>query len=115
MKIALVNIFKPQAGSADGITEYTYQLYQKLKKRHKIDLFWALQKSKREDILGRVYVETIFRRTILNKLLKGNYDIIHITNSEIGWLAKDLKNKGTKSAIVISIHDFVRIREKGNL
>ncbi|MGA2800133.1 MAG: glycosyltransferase [Candidatus Micrarchaeaceae archaeon] len=108
MRVALVNIFKPREGSGDGITEYTLQLYKKLKQKHKIDLVFALDESKRIDIPGRVYVETFFRLAA-KKLIEGNYDVVHITNPEIGYFAKKLKKAGVKAKIIVTIHDFVRV------
>ncbi len=108
MKIALVNIFEPKEGSGDGITEYTYQLYKKLRQKHKIDFIFALEESKRIDIPGRVYVETFFRLAA-KKLIAGNYDVVHITNPEIGYFAKKLKKAGVKAKIIVTIHDFVRV------
>jgi glycosyltransferase involved in cell wall biosynthesis len=108
MRIAFVNIFRPRGGSGDGITEYTYQLYEKLKDRHKIDFFFALEESKRVDIPGRLYTELYFR-FILKKLAYGNYDAIHITNPEIGYVAKNIKKYGIKSKVILTIHDFVRV------
>lgn len=108
MKIALINIFKPQSGSGDGITEYTYQLYQKLKKRHTIDFFFALKESRRVDVIGRIYVETFFRLAA-KEIIEGNYDIVHITNPEIGYFAEKLKKAGVKAKIILTIHDFVRV------
>ncbi len=108
MKIALVNIFKPEDGSGDGITEYTYQLYKKLRHKHKIDLFFALDKSKRVDVPGRIYAETIFKLAA-KEIIAGDYDIVHITNPEIGYFAKKLKNAGVRAKTIVTIHDFVRV------
>lgn len=108
MRIALVNIFKPREGSGDGITEYTYQLYKRLRKKHRVDLFYALEESRRIDISGRLYVETFFRST-LGKLIAGDYDIVHITNGEIGYFAKGLRKAGVRAKIVVTIHDFIRV------
>jgi len=108
MKIALVNVIKPQEGSRDGMTEYTYQIYERLRKRHTVDLIYVTEKSKRLDNLAYLYASTLFKLKI-RKLAKKDYDIIHITNQELGFVAKEVKRLGTKAKVITSIHDLMRM------
>ncbi|MDE1870269.1 MAG: glycosyltransferase family 4 protein [Candidatus Micrarchaeota archaeon] len=112
MKIALLNTIKPHAGSGDGMTEYTYQLYTKLGKGNKVDAIYPLENSKRNDIFGLVYANSLFKLR-LRKLAKEDYDIIHITNQELGFAAKMLKRLGSKARIITSIHDLMRVKDEG--
>ncbi|MDE1870247.1 MAG: glycosyltransferase [Candidatus Micrarchaeota archaeon] len=108
MKIALVNVIKPQEGSRDGMTEYTYQLYERIRKKHVVDLVYVTEKSKRLDSIAYVYANTLFKFKV-RKLAKKKYDIIHITNQELGFVAKTVKKLGTKAKVITSIHDLMRM------
>ncbi|MDE1855910.1 MAG: glycosyltransferase family 4 protein [Candidatus Micrarchaeota archaeon] len=110
MKIALLNTIKPGPGSGDGITEYTYQISQRLKKGNTVDLVYPLEESKRNDIFGLVYANSVFKLRIRN-LAKEGYDVIHITNQELGFAAKMLKRLGTRAKIITSIHDLMRVKD----
>src|SRR5208282_3258189 len=106
MKIAIVNTTKPISGTGDGVTEYSYQLYEKLKsiKGNKVDLFYSLKKTKRNNALGLLYTQTLFKRRI-PELIKGNFDIIHITNQEVGFVAKLVKKDKSNAKVITTIHD----------
>jgi len=112
MKIALLNTIKPHAGSGDGMTEYAYQLCTKLSKSNKVDAIYPLEQSKRSDIFGLVYTNSVFKLRI-RKLAKEDYDIIHIANQELGFVAKMLKRLGCKARIITSIHDLMRVKDEG--
>ena len=112
MKIAILNVIKPHAGSGDGMTEYAYQLYTKLSKSNKVDLIYPLEQSKRNDIFGLVYTNSVFKLRLRN-LAKEDYDIIHIVNQELGFAAKMLKRLGSKARIITSIHDLMRVKDEG--
>lgn len=111
MKIALLNVIKPHAGSGDGMTEYAYHLYTELSKGNKVDLVYPLERSKRNDIFGLVYANSVFKLKIKN-LAKEDYDVIHIVNQELGFAAKMLKRLGSKAKIITSIHDLMRVKDK---
>ena len=109
MKIAIINTIKPQPESGDGITEITYKLYSILKKKHSVDLIYPLNVSRRNDILGLLYANTFFKLKI-GKLAHSDYDIIHIANHELGYVAKILRKSNTKAKIVSTIYDVVRVK-----
>ncbi len=113
MRIALINPIRPQPGSGDGMTEYTYQLYKRLAKKHKVDLLYPLNESKRNDVIGLTYTYFFFGSRIA-ALAKKNYDIIHITNHEMGFAAKILKDQGSDAKIVTTIHDLMRLKQGYN-
>ncbi len=113
MKIALVNSIKPQPGSGDGMTEYTYQLYKRLSRKHKVDLVYSIEKSKRNDVTGLAYTYIIFGKMI-KELAKKDYDIIHITNQEMGFVAKILKANSSKAKIIVTVHDLMRLKRGFN-
>jgi len=114
MRIALVSTIKPSPGTGLGMSEYTYQLTKHLKalnKNLKVDNVYAISEPKRNNILGLLYTNTIFKLKI-KKLSKTDYDIVHITDHEIGFVAKILKKSGSRARIVTTIHDLARF-EKG--
>jgi glycosyltransferase involved in cell wall biosynthesis len=113
MRIALVNVTKPESGTGDGVTEYTYRLYEKLRriKGNKVSLFYSIKETKRNNIRGLLYTQTLFRHK-LKPLLEGNYDIIHITNQEVGFVARAVKNSNSKAKVVTTIHDTMRLRSE---
>jgi len=114
MKVALVNTVKPSPGTGLGMSEYTYQLTKHLKalnKNLKIDNIYAISEPKRNNITGLLYTNTIFKLKV-KKLAKQDYDIVHITDHEIGFVAKILKKSGGSAKIVTTIHDLARF-EKG--
>ena len=110
MKIALINTIKPEQGSGDGITDYTYRLYERLKTNNRVDLVYGIDQSKRNDIRGNLVLYSFFKSKI-RKLAKMDYDIVHITNQELGFAAKILKKAGSKAKIITSIHDLMRLDE----
>jgi len=110
MRIALINTIRPEAGSGDGITEYTYQLYSRYKGKNKVDLAYGVEESKRNDVKGNLIIHSLFKSKI-KKLAKMDYDIIHITNQELGFAAKMLKKAGSNAKILFSVHDLMRLDE----
>ncbi len=113
MKIALVNSIMPQPGSGDGMTEYTYQLYKRLSKNNKVDLVYSIRESKRNDIRGLTYTYFLFSKRIM-ELARKDYDIIHITNQEMGFVARILKENNSKAKVVVTIHDLMRLKQGYN-
>lgn len=111
MKIALISVTKPIAGTRDKVTEYTYQLYNRFSKNknNEIDLIYAIGETKASNTIGLIYTNTIFRSTIPG-LVKKHYDIIHITNQEVGFAAKILRGAGEKGIIITTVHDTLRMR-----
>ena len=93
MKILIIITTKPYKGSGTGLTEYAYQLSEHLKPlmphNNSIDFLYALGDSKRNNIKGLLYSNTTFKK-IIAKAPKDKYDIIHITDHEIGFAAKIL-------------------------
>ncbi|MDE1804679.1 MAG: glycosyltransferase [Candidatus Micrarchaeota archaeon] len=109
MDIAIVNIIKPRKDSGDGITEYAYRLHQGLARRNggnHVDLIYALEESKRNNMAGLIYANTLFRRK-LESVRMHDYDIIHIVNHEIGFAAGIFQQR-TNAKIVTTIHDTIR-------
>ena len=113
MKICIVDIQKPHAGSGSGIGEYTYQLVKGLKKKKNVEVteFYAVQRVGRFDIKNLIYINTLFKAKLAS-LAKRDFDIIHITNHEIGFAAKILKQRGTKAKIITTIHDAIRLHSR---
>jgi glycosyltransferase involved in cell wall biosynthesis len=111
VKILLINTTRPEFGTGDKITEYTYQLYKHLiqNKSDSIDLLYAINDTKSSNTIGLIYTNTIFRSKIPGFANKG-YDIIHITNQEVGFAAKILREAGYKGTIITTLHDTLRMR-----
>ena len=112
MKIALINTIKSAEGTGDGMTEYTYQLYARLSKSNEVDLIYSVDKLVRNNVKGLLYTNTLFK----NKMSKVNwekYDIVHITNQEMGFVARIIKKRpGSKVKVITTIQDFARV-DKG--
>lgn len=108
MKVAMVTLIRPYHGSGDGITEYTYQIYNKLKGKMTIDFICPLEKVKHHDTLGLIYANSIFKNRI-KKLASMDYDVIHITHPELGFAAKILKQSRSRARVVSCIHDLMRL------
>ena len=111
MKIALINTIRPAEGTGDGMTEYTYQLYTRLQKSNEVDLIYSVDKLVRNNVKGLLYTNTLFK----NKLAKidwQKYDIVHITNQEMGFVAKLVKKSNSKTKVIATIQDFARM-DKG--
>ena len=115
MKLLVISTIKPYKGSGTGLTEYAYQLSEHLKlmlsNNDRIDFLYSLSDSKRNNIKGLLHANTSFKKMIAN-VQKNKYDIIHITDHEIGFAAKILKMKGNNAKIITTIHDLSRF-EKG--
>ena len=115
MNILLISTSKPHEGSGIGITEYTYQLSEHIRhmlsKCDKIEFLYALDESKRNNIKGLLYANTTFKK-LIKKVPKEKYDMIHITDHEMGFAAKILKKAGNSAKIITTIHDLSRF-EKG--
>ena len=115
MKLLVISTIKPHKGSGTGLTEYAYQLSEHLKPMlsngSSINFLYLLSDSKRNNIKGLFYANTSFKKMIAN-VPKDKYDIIHITDHEIGFAAKILKKSGNNAKIITTIHDLSRF-EKG--
>jgi glycosyltransferase involved in cell wall biosynthesis len=113
MKVLMINIIKPIKGSGDGTTEYSYQLYQKLKSKGKasVSIEYFLDKAKRNNTIGLMHVYSQMAHKAA-MIARQNYDIIHIMSHEIGSMAKLLKQNGTQARIITTVHDTTRL-EKG--
>ena len=111
LKILIITTIKPYKGSGTGITEYTYQLFEHLKpilpKSNNINFLYPLLDSKRNNIKGLLHANTSFKKTIAN-IPKDKYDVIHITDHEIGFAAKILKKSENNAKIITTIHDLSR-------
>ncbi len=105
MKLALINIIKPVRGSGDGITEYTYQLYNALNRMHKINFVYAIEESKRNNMSGLIQANLNMRNKV--SALSCNYDIFHVTNQEAGFASKMISKRCT-SPVVTTVHDVSR-------
>jgi glycosyltransferase involved in cell wall biosynthesis len=105
--IALINIIKPMAGSGDGITEYTYQLYKALKANENVELIYSLEESKRNNVTGLIRANISMRNKVLRA--RSKYDVYHITNQEVGFVAKSLKKKFS-APVVTTVHDISRFQ-----
>ena len=115
MKLLVISTVKPHKGSGTGLIEYAYQLSEHLKlmlsNDSSIDFLYSLSDSKRNNIKGLLYANTSFKKMIAN-VPKDKYDVIHITDHEIGFAAKILKRAGNGAKIITTIHDLSRF-EKG--
>ncbi len=115
MKILIITTSKPYKGSGTGLTEYIYQLSEHLRPMlsndSSINFLYSLSDSKRNNIKGLLRANTFFKKMIAN-VPKDKYDIIHITDHEIGFAAKILKKAGNNAKIITTIHDLSRF-EKG--
>ena len=112
MKIAVLSIAKPAAGTGNGTTEYAFQLILRLREMgQEVDEVYAIEDSKRNDIMGLVNTQITFPRKIA-KIAKMDYDIAHITIQEIGFAARILKENGFKGKVVSTVHDLTRLSNK---
>ena len=72
MRICIISSSKPHEGSGLGLTEYAYQLERHLKpllsKNDRIDEVYALSQAQRNDMSGLIYVNTAFKKRILNRI-----------------------------------------------
>ena len=111
----MLSSVRSYAGSGTGITEYNYQLYKYIKKISSsgttIDKLYALPKSKRNNMGGILYTNTLFKNKLC-AVQKEKYEIIHITDHEIGFAAKILKKAGNSAKIITTIHDLSKF-ERG--
>ena len=106
MKLALINIIKPARGSGDGITEYTYQLYNALNKANKVDLVYSIEESRRNNISGLIRANLNMRNQA-GRINCGSYDLFHVTNQEVGFVSK-LVSRKCSAPVVTTIHDISR-------
>lgn len=111
MKIALISIAKPERGTGNGTTTYSYELMVRLRRMgNTVDSYYGIAKSRRYDIVGLTKMTALFPREIA-KIAKIDYDIVHITMQELGFAAKILKQNGSRAKVVTTIHDLIRFDE----
>ncbi len=113
MKIALICLAKPETGTGNGTTEYSYQLMERLKKisGNHVDVYYGIKKSMRYDVSGFMKMRLFFPNEI-KEIAKMDYDIIHITIQELGFAAKILKKKKSKAVVITTVHDLLRFSDE---
>ncbi len=115
MNILIISTSKLYRGSGTGLTEYAYQLSEHLmrilNKRDKIEFLYALDESKKNNVKGLLYTNTAFKK-LIKEIPKDKYNVIHVTDHEIGFAAKLLKKAGNNAKIITTIHDLSRF-ERG--
>jgi glycosyltransferase involved in cell wall biosynthesis len=110
MKIVLLSIVKPAAGSGDGTTEYVYQLRKQLEGKAEIEVLYSLDSVKRNNVRGLIATNTVFKDKI-KELAASDCDIVHITSQELGFSAKILKEGKSTAKIITTIHDLTRFEK----
>jgi glycosyltransferase involved in cell wall biosynthesis len=113
VRVLFLTIAKPERGSGDGITDYTYQLKRSIGKRAQVDVIYSIGRMKRNDAVGLISTSLLFGRKV-DKAIKRGYDIVHITNHEIGLLAGRIKSRDKSVKVVTTIHDLMRFRNGMN-
>ena len=111
LKITLVNSVKPIAGSGDGITEYTYNIYMQLSKQNTVVPVYSISNSIKNDVTGLLKVN-LDLRSRAKAAVTANPDVVHITNQEVGFAAAATKASNPDIPVVTTIHDISRF-EKG--
>jgi glycosyltransferase involved in cell wall biosynthesis len=110
MRIALVTTIKPVKDSGNGGAEYAHALYECLSRGNDVDVVYALESPRRNDVGGLAYTNTLFKAKV--KLLASEaYDIVHVTDQELGFVAKILHGR-TSAKIVTTVHDLERFRKE---
>jgi len=111
LKILIISTVKPHAGSGIGLIEYAYQLKAHmeplLSNEGSIEVLYALGRAERNNVRGLIVANTSFKKKIAN-IPANKYDIIHITDHEIGFAAKILKKHGNSAKVIITVHDLSR-------
>lgn len=111
----MLSVVRSKSGSGSGITEYTYQLITHIKpllsKSDSIEEIYAIDESKYNNLSGLIYTNTIFKKK-LALAAKKNFDIIHITDHEIGFAAKIIKRSNKNAKIITTVHDLLRFEKK---
>jgi len=111
LNIAMINGIKPMPGSGDGITEYAYNMYLQLKRNNRVDLAYSIDRARKNDALGLVRVNSVLSSKA-RALGKGDYDVFHVVNQEVGFAAGDIKAANPDNRVVTTIHDVSRL-ERG--
>lgn len=109
----------PHAGSGEGITEYAYNIANELREYNlRFDLIYAREKRNSNSDWVRKFLvnKFIFLNDfwILRKKLariKSAYDLVHITNQEMGFASEILKRKNIAKSVVTTIHDLILFNE----
>ncbi len=115
MKVLFVSPVKPQEGSGIGPVEYAYQLEQHIgplqKREFSIGNLYPEGSIGKYDIVSRAHSDAAFRKA-LRSIPKDEYDIIHITDHEIGFAARIVKGAGSKAKIVTTLHTLLRLNSR---
>lgn len=110
MKIAIVNTVRPYQRSGAGVTEYTYQLGKSLSASNKVTYIYTLGRVQSNDVRG-LLVSFLLLVPRIWGVARKDFDVVHITNHEIGSAALLLKLFGSKAKIVTTVHDLIRMRK----
>lgn len=111
LNIAMVNSVRPMPGSGDGITEYAYNMYLQLKRNNRVDLAYSIDRARKNDAMGLLKVNSVLSAKA-RTMGRGDYDIFHVVNQEVGFAAKDIKAVNPENRVVTTIHDVSRL-ERG--
>lgn len=118
MKVLFISPVRPQEGSGIGPNEYAYQLESHMKQMSEgsisMDDIYSDDRIGNIDIILKAHKNAAFRKAIRG-IPKNEYDIIHITDHEIGFAAKILKQSGNRAKVFTTIHTLLRLAKRPNI
>ncbi|MGC8537700.1 MAG: glycosyltransferase family 4 protein [Candidatus Micrarchaeia archaeon] len=110
-----MSLFRPEIGSGIGALEYAYHLGKHMdhliSKKDSIERMSAFEGPYDNQASGSVYLDSEFKRK-LRSIPKDKYDIIHISDHELGFAAKILKESGNRAKIVTTVHSLYRLKPR---
>ncbi len=112
IRVAVLSIAREIPGFRNDFSEYAENLAKNLQSTvtGRVDLIHALGKLKQNDAASLIYLNTLFKRKV-KELAGKDYDVIHITNQEMGFAARILKTAKIRAKVVVTVHDVVRLEK----
>ena len=116
MKICMISSSKPQIGSGSGLIDYAYQLDKHIRpllsSEDRMDKIYAFSSAQKNGMNGDIYKNNEFKK-VVRELPKDKYDVVHITDNEIGFIARMLKESENRAKIVTTMHNLYWLRTHG--
>ncbi len=106
MRVEFVTVQKTREGSGGGIGEYTLNLRKNISKNKKVSMSEVYAYESYRKYHSEIYLNFGFNREVSENYDVIKPDVVHLTDQNLGLVARTLKRQKKSAPVVTSIHDL---------